>query len=68
MPTAICPECEEDVYVDPETEQGDIVSCDECSSDLEVVGLDPFELDPYDGSDDFDDDDDDDFDDDDDDF
>ncbi len=67
MPTAVCPECEEDVYVDPETEQGEIVSCDECGSDLEVVGLDPVELDPYDGSDNFDDDDDD-FDDDDDDF
>ena len=64
MPTAVCPECEEDVYVDPETEQGDIVTCDECNSDLEVVGLDPFELDPYDGSDDFDDDEDDEFDDD----
>ncbi len=58
MPTAVCPECEEDVYVDPETEQGEIVACDECGADLEVVGLDPFELDPYDGSDVFDDDDD----------
>ena len=67
MPTAVCPECEEDVYVDPETEQGEIVSCDECGSELEIVGLDPIELDPYDGSDKFDDDDDD-FDDDDDDF
>ena len=59
MPTAVCPECEEDVYVDPETEQGEIVACDECGADLEVVGLDPFELDPHDGSDVFDDDDDD---------
>ena len=59
MPTAVCPECEEDVYIDPETEQGEIVACDECGADLEVVGLDPFELDPYDGSDVFDDDDDD---------
>lgn len=45
MPTAICPECDEEVYVDADSEQGDRVSCDECGSGLEVVGLDPFELD-----------------------
>lgn len=47
MPTVVCPECDEDVYVDADSEQGDIVSCDECGVDLEVVGLDPFELDLY---------------------
>ena len=40
MPTANCPECDEEVYVDAETEQGDTVSCDECGSSLTVVGLD----------------------------
>lgn len=45
MPTSICPECSEEVYVDAECEQGDKVSCDECGSSLEVVGLDPLELD-----------------------
>jgi alpha-aminoadipate/glutamate carrier protein LysW len=49
MPTATCPECEEKVYVDAESEQGDVVSCDECGVDLEIVGLDPVELDPYEG-------------------
>ena len=48
MPTAICPECSEEVFVDAESEQGDNVICDECSSRLVVVGLDPFELDLYD--------------------
>lgn len=47
MPTAVCPECSEDVYVDADSEQGDVVTCDECGSDLEVVGLDPIELDLY---------------------
>ncbi len=47
MPTAICPECNEEVYVDADSEQGDVVTCDECGSDLEVVGLDPVELDLY---------------------
>lgn len=45
MPTTICPECTEDVFVDAESEQGDIISCDECGSALVVVGLDPVELD-----------------------
>lgn len=61
MPTTACPECTEDVYVDAESEQGDIISCDECGSELEIVGLDPIELDVYaDKFDDFDDDEDDD--------
>ena len=45
MPTSKCPECEEEVYVDADSEQGDTVSCDECGSGLVVVGLDPIELD-----------------------
>jgi alpha-aminoadipate carrier protein LysW len=45
MPTTACPECSEDVYVDAESEQGDVISCDECGTDLEIVGLDPIELD-----------------------
>lgn len=60
MPTAICPGCDEEVYVDAESEQGDRVSCDECGSSLEVVGLDPFELDlASESEDDYDKDDDD---------
>ncbi len=45
MPTSICPECSEEVYVDAECEQGDTAVCDECGSSLVVVGLDPIELD-----------------------
>jgi alpha-aminoadipate/glutamate carrier protein LysW len=45
MPTALCPECDEEVFVDADSEQGDVVTCDECASRLEVVGLDPVELD-----------------------
>jgi len=45
MPTSICPECSEEVFVDADTEQGDNVSCDECGVRLVVVGLDPIELD-----------------------
>ena len=51
MPTSICPECSEEVFVDAEIEQGDSVLCDECSAKLVVVGLDPIELDLYEESD-----------------
>ena len=50
MPTSICPECDEEVFVDAETEQGDRVTCDECGSRLVVVGLDPIEMDLYEES------------------
>ena len=50
MPTSICPECDEEVYVDAEVEQGDRVTCDECGSRLVVVGLDPIEMDLYEES------------------
>lgn len=52
MPTSICPECTEEVFVDGETEQGDEVSCDECGSKLVVVGLDPIEMDLQDTAED----------------
>jgi lysine biosynthesis protein LysW len=51
MPTSICPECSEEVYVDAESEQGDNVNCDECGSKLVVVGLDPVELDLHEETD-----------------
>lgn len=46
MPSANCPVCEGRVYVDPNTEQGEIISCEDCDSNLELVGMDPIELDP----------------------
>ena len=45
MPTGTCPECDADVHVDLDTDKGEIVSCEECGTELEVVGLDPVELD-----------------------
>ncbi len=51
MPSSICPECHEEVYVDAESEQGTEVRCDECGAKLVVVGLDPIELDLSDESD-----------------
>ena len=53
MPMTVCPECSEEVFVDADSEQGDVVPCDECGASLVVVGLDPIELDlkPDDDSD-----------------
>jgi len=48
------------VHVDTDADKGDSVSCEECATVLEVVGLDPVELDiveDLDGEDDDDDDD-----------
>ena len=45
MPTGTCPECEADVHVDTDAEKDDVVACEECGTELQVVGLDPVELD-----------------------
>ncbi len=41
----VCPECDSMLdFEEDEVDEGDIVSCDECGSELEVVGTDPLEL------------------------
>jgi lysine biosynthesis protein LysW len=64
VPLATCPECEADIHVDEDMDKGDVVACDECEASLEVVGLDPIELDLVsedEEDDDYDDDDEDDY-------
>ena len=61
MPTGTCPECDADVHVDVDVDKGEMVNCDECGIKLEVVGLDPVELDVVLDEDLDDDDDDDEF-------
>jgi alpha-aminoadipate/glutamate carrier protein LysW len=40
-----CPECENNLDVEvEELEEGDVVACEECGSEYEVVGVDPLEL------------------------
>ena len=58
MPTGTCPECDADVYVDTDSDKGDTLSCEDCGTELEVVGLDPIELDIVEEDDDDDADDD----------
>jgi alpha-aminoadipate carrier protein LysW len=42
---ASCPECENDLNIEiDEVEEGDVVACDECGTEYEVVGVEPLEL------------------------
>jgi len=45
-----CPECENalDIELD-EVEEGDVVACDECGTEYEIVGVEPLELARVDG-------------------
>jgi alpha-aminoadipate/glutamate carrier protein LysW len=43
---ALCPECEADIEVDEyDVDKGDLISCPECGSHLEVTSVTPVELD-----------------------
>jgi alpha-aminoadipate carrier protein LysW len=40
-----CPECENDLDVElDEVEEGDVIACEECGTEYEVVGVEPLEL------------------------
>jgi alpha-aminoadipate/glutamate carrier protein LysW len=40
-----CLECENELDVDvDEVEEGDVIVCDECGTEYEVVGVEPLEL------------------------
>jgi len=40
-----CPECENELDIElDEVEEGDVVACDECGTEYEVVGVEPLEL------------------------
>ena len=42
---ATCPVCEGTFYLDEEdVEEGDLINCEECGVELEVVSTDPLEL------------------------
>lgn len=59
---ATCPECDADIDVDEyDVDKGDLLSCPECGTNLEVVTVSPLELEaaPEDDDEDEDDEDDD---------
>jgi lysine biosynthesis protein LysW len=51
MPEALCPSCDENIRFSRVPKLGQKVTCPECGERLEVVYLDPIELDYEDDSD-----------------
>ncbi|MCS7261535.1 MAG: lysine biosynthesis protein LysW [Anaerolineae bacterium] len=43
--TAACPECDASITLRDDTLEGEIVQCPDCGVELEVLSLDPPELD-----------------------
>lgn len=47
--SVVCPECDTPLNIDQdEVEEGEVVTCDECGTDLEIVSADPLEIAPVD--------------------
>jgi alpha-aminoadipate carrier protein LysW len=47
--SVVCPECDNPLDIDvDDLEEGEIIQCEECGTDLEVVSSDPLELAPVD--------------------
>ncbi len=43
----VCPECDNPLVIDvDDVEEGEIIQCDECGTDLEIVSSDPLEIAP----------------------
>jgi alpha-aminoadipate/glutamate carrier protein LysW len=42
--TTKCPKCDANLNLSDDVEVGEIITCDECSAELEVKSLDPIEL------------------------
>jgi alpha-aminoadipate carrier protein LysW len=42
---AVCPECDAELELGADVEEGEIVVCPDCGVELEVVGLAPIKLD-----------------------
>ena len=45
MATAYCPDCDGRITLNPHAVVGQRVTCTHCDSDLEVISVDPLELD-----------------------
>lgn len=55
----VCPECDTPLVINTdEVEEGEVIQCEECGTDLEIVSADPLEIAPVEseGYDDEDDD------------
>lgn len=46
MQTTQCPVCSSDIIIDEESSEKDLVSCLNCGAELEIVTLQPLQLQP----------------------
>lgn len=45
----LCPECETPLVIDVDlVDEGEVITCDECGTDLEIVSLEPIQVAPVD--------------------
>ncbi len=48
--SVVCPECDNPLVINvDDVEEGEIVQCDECGTDLEIISSDPLEIAAVDG-------------------
>ncbi len=45
MTIAPCPECDADVTIPGDAMENELLACPDCGAELEIIGLDPVELD-----------------------
>lgn len=43
--TTFCPECDADVEIPADAMENELISCHDCGAELEIISLDPLELD-----------------------
>lgn len=43
--TPLCPECDAEVTIPADAMENELISCPECGAELEIISLDPIELD-----------------------
>jgi len=44
MASTVCVECSSELTIPDDVESGEILDCDTCGTELEVIGVDPIEL------------------------
>ncbi len=44
--TPLCPECDAEVNIPADAMENELIACADCGSELEIMSLDPLELEP----------------------
>ena len=45
MPNITCPECDAEITIPTGAMENELIACAECGAELEIISLDPLELD-----------------------